>query len=105
MNKIPETIKSRCQYFNFENFSLEQIKQLLTDVAQKEKIAIDEIALNKIAMLANGAARDALSKLDQLASMTNKQITVQDVNEIFGLMNNDQIIDFINHILDADQPY
>jgi DNA polymerase-3 subunit gamma/tau len=102
MYKIPATIVSRCQYFQFNKFSPRQIKETINRAAGGENISISETALEEIVQLADGAARDALSMFEQLASLTNNNITEQDVNEVFGLVNNDKKIQLINYIISLD---
>jgi DNA polymerase-3 subunit gamma/tau len=102
MYKIPETIISRCQCFQFERFSIEQIKSVVENVCSKENIKISPDALTKVAYLADGAARDALSILEQLSMLTNNDITLEDVEKVFGLVDIDNKIKFINNLVNKD---
>lgn len=86
-HKFPVTIVSRCQRYNFLKLNNLELKEHLTLIAKKENITIDNEALNKLVMLSDGSLRDACSILDQLDSYTNSNITINDVNEVFGLVD------------------
>lgn len=98
-HKIPATIVSRCQRYDFSKISFELLVDLITDVSKKETIEIDKESINTIALLANGAARDALSILDQLANYTNNHITVSLINEMFGLLDINTKANYINAVM------
>lgn len=102
VNKIPLTITSRCQFLQFQRFSNEELRQTLNNVISKEKIKIDENAILKIIQLANGAARDSLTILDQLISLTNNNITYDDVIKTFGLIDDNKKFILINFLLSSD---
>ena len=85
-HKIPATIMSRCQCFDFTRISLFDISSRLADVAAAENIALDEAACNLIALLADGALRNALSILDQCA-ISGGDVTVKTVETVAGLAN------------------
>lgn len=97
-HKIPTTILSRSQYFEFSRINAKQISDLLTKVAKHEKINISQKVINSIISLSEGSARDALSILEQLSLFTNNDITEEDVYEIFGLLNINEKINFISLI-------
>lgn len=87
-HKIPATIRSRCQIFNFRRLTGEEIAERLHDVAANDGITLEPEALQLLARRANGAMRDALSMLDQIYSYKGKQvINKQDVLEILGLVD------------------
>ncbi|WP_036459386.1 DNA polymerase III subunit gamma/tau [[Mycoplasma] imitans] len=86
-HKIPLTVVSRCQSFNFKKLDKNDIVDVLKNVIDQERIKIEEDAIIKIAGLASGSARDSLSILQQLAYEKNKKITVEKINETFGLIN------------------
>ncbi len=96
IQKVPITILSRCQRFNFEKISDEIIKQNIMNISKNEKIKITEEAASDIALLADGGMRDALSILDQL-SKENEEITTKTIEETFGVINTN----IINNIFDA----
>ncbi|UVD81767.1 DNA polymerase III subunit gamma/tau [Mycoplasma iguanae] len=98
--KIPLTVLSRLQRFNFKKIEKKSIKEKLTEILTKENIACETQALNKIVKLAQGSLRDAISMLDQLATFTNNNITEQALFEIFGISALDnllQILDLANN--------
>ncbi len=82
--KIPNTILSRCQKFEFKKISSQKIKQKIKEIVEKEKINIEEEAINEISRLADGGMRDALSILDQVIAYSDEKITVASVHEING---------------------
>lgn len=83
--KIPETILSRCQRFDFKAISSTGIFNRLKQISEEEKIAVSDEALREITTLAEGGMRDALSLLDQVISYVgNKSIEANDVFEVSG---------------------
>lgn len=100
VNKIPMTIISRCQRFDFYQLNLDTLIQLITDVCNKENILIANDAKIKIAQLSDGSARDCLSILDQINNYSNGEITIDHINEVFGLLSLDFKLNFVNDIFD-----
>jgi DNA polymerase-3 subunit gamma/tau len=84
IHKVPQTIISRCQRFDFSRLSLEFIIQKLSLVAKSEKIKIEKEALEMIAIASEGGMRDAESLLSQVISLEDKNITPKEVQEILG---------------------
>lgn len=84
-HKVLDTITSRCQRFEFRPISEELIAERLKMIADEEGIKVEETALFSIARLANGGMRDAQSILDQMISFCGKDITTQNVLEVYGL--------------------
>ena len=101
-NKIPPTIVSRSERFDFNKISDIELKQLLLKVAEQERIKIHSNALDNIVSLADGAARDALSILEQMRSFSSNDIKENDLNEMFGLVSLDDKIKFIELLLAND---
>ena len=97
--KVPETIISRCQCFSFKRISDDIIKQRLDYVCEQENIDIDDIVLKKIAILSDGGLRDALGSLDKLLSYSNKKITIDDFNEVNGVISDEELDIFIHNIM------
>lgn len=91
--KIPATILSRCQRFDFKPLSVSVIIERLKEVVNNENINITEEAIKTIAENAEGGMRDALSILDQAISFSNTTIDVDDVNAITGAVSIDKIIE------------
>src|SRR3989344_5540172 len=87
IHKIPETIISRCQRFDFTRLTLENIIKNLSEIAENEKVKIDKNSLEMIAIAAEGGMRDALSLLAQIIALEDKNITSKEVEEILGTTN------------------
>ncbi len=83
-NKIPATITSRCQRYDFRRGTLSEISQRLTSIAQAEGLSIEKRALEYIARLATGSFRDATSLLDQLTAYGAETITLAQVQRLLG---------------------
>ena len=84
IHKVPQTILSRCQRFDFARLPIHNIIEKLTLIAKSEKVKIDKESLEMIAIAAEGGMRDAESLLDQVISLEDKNITLKDVEEILG---------------------
>lgn len=98
VSKIPMTIMSRCQRFDFYQLKLDALIELISNVCNKEGILIANEAKIKIAQLSDGSARDCLSILHQISNYSNGEITIQHVNGVFGLLSTDSKIEIINNI-------
>ena len=86
-HKIPATIVSRCQRFDFRRVGVDQLMVLLRNIIDAEGIVCSEEALNAIARAADGGIRDAQSILEQLMSFCDKEIRFQDVFDVLGLVD------------------
>ncbi len=86
-HKLPPTIISRCQRYNFLKLNNEELKKYLLEIAKKEEIKISDSALIKISELSDGSLRDACSLLDQLDTYTNSNIEIKDIYDVFGLLD------------------
>ncbi len=84
IHKVPETIISRCQRFDFSRLPLADIIKKMTLIAEKEKVKIEKEALELIAISAEGGMRDAESLLGQIIAMEDKNITTKEVEELLG---------------------
>lgn len=82
--KLPETIISRTQHFNFRPVLPEQVTQHLRFIADQEKLTISDDALAAIARAGRGSVRDSISLLDQVASLGGTDITAEHVSELLG---------------------
>lgn len=100
--KLLPTIISRCQRFDFSKVKKSQISRHLLSIAQKENILLEEDAAQMIAVLSDGGMRDALSIMDQCASYTGDQITLEAIDQIYGLATTREKIDLIENILNND---
>ena len=99
--KVPETIISRCQSFEFERLGITDIVNKLSYISNSEKINVDKKVLELIAQYSDGGLRDAINMLDKLAS-AGKKIKVEDFYEIKGLVNNDDILDITSDIIQSN---
>lgn len=90
-HKVPATIQSRCQRFDFRRITVEEIEARLAYVAQEMKIPCEKEALRLIARQADGGMRDALSLLDQCASLDGDTLTAACVEENLGLIGHEPI--------------
>ena len=103
INKIPLTVLSRCQKFDFKKITKENIIDRLTYIIKEENIKnISDDILNLIAELSDGGLRDAINLLDQVNSLNKDIITQTDVLNLVGAINNDNIISFLNKIVDCN---
>ncbi len=94
-HKIPLTISSRCQKFQFSKVSDEQIVSRLKKIVDNENVQITDDALYEIARLSDGGMRDAINFLDQLISFKDTNITIDDVYQVNGSVSYDEIFNFI----------
>ena len=85
--KIPITVVSRCQKFQFLKFSYDDIVSRLSFIAKKEAILVDDNVLYEIARLSDGGMRDAINLLDQLSSFSNEKLCVDDLYKIAGVVS------------------
>lgn len=102
-HRIPATIHSRCQRFDFRRVTVDEIAEHLALVAEKSGINADEEALRLIAIQAEGGMRDALSLLDQCGVMA-KQVTVQTVREVLGIVGREALRELVLGIGRQDVP-
>ena len=82
IQKVPATIQSRCQRFTFRNIGPDAIADRLKSIVKEEDATAEETVLRRIARLANGSMRDALSILDQLLSVSPQELTAKVLDEI-----------------------
>ena len=101
-HKIPNTILSRCQWFNFRRISLEDIMNKLKMIIKDEKLEIDDQTLSVIAQSSTGSMRDAESILDQIIAYCGKEITLQNVREVLGIIEEDVFFNFVDTIIKND---
>lgn len=101
-HKIPKTILSRCQRFDYKKVSNNKIVERLKFIAESEKIKITDDALYEIARLSDGGMRDSISLLDQALAYSDDQITINDIHDINGTLLPEEIDDFIFKILNKD---
>ncbi len=90
-NKVPPTIRSRCQKFEFHRGSLSDLVTRLNYVAEQEKLSIEPAAINAIARMADGGYRDALTLLEQAMLTTEDTITLAHIYDQLGLVSEEMV--------------
>ncbi|HSN66262.1 MAG TPA: DNA polymerase III subunit gamma/tau, partial [Fusibacter sp.] len=103
LHKIPATILSRCQRFDFKRVSYDQILTRLIHICTKLEITYDVEALKLIIQKSDGAVRDTLSSLDQCLSVSEHKLTIADVVDILGVVEKTQILTLVQ-FLETVQP-
>ena len=101
-NKVLPTIISRCQRFDFNKVSVNDIKYRLSVVCKNEGIEIDQDGLTLIAQLADGGMRDALSILDQCVAYCTSHIDVNDIRKIYGVITSEDIGQLFDSVYKKD---
>jgi DNA polymerase-3 subunit gamma/tau len=101
-HKVPLTIKSRCQQFNFRLLSVDEISGRLLELAGKENLSIEPMAVELIARQGAGSLRDAESLLDQLVTIPGDTITLERAQQVLGTAANEAVINLTNAWLNAD---
>ena len=96
--KLPQTILSRCQRFDFKRITTEDIIKNLNNICNEIDFKAEESALKLIARNSDGAMRDALSLLDQCVSFREGVLSYEDVLDILGIANNDLIFSLVDNI-------
>jgi DNA polymerase-3 subunit gamma/tau len=104
LDKIPETVLSRSQVYEFRTISTKAIAAQLRIIVDKEGITVGEDSLQLIARDAEGSMRDGQSKLDQVIAFTGQTITADDVATVLGLVGRDLLLDTIQAVSDQDAP-
>src|SRR4051812_31826367 len=95
-HKIPATILSRCQRFDYRRVTLSQIQTRLAEISQAEGIQVEPGALPLISRAAEGSMRDALSLLDQVIAFSGSQISIQNVRESIGLVEGQTLVGILS---------
>src|SRR5436190_1432969 len=102
LDKIPETVLSRSQVYEFRTISSRTIAEQLRRIVDAEGIAVGDDSLLLIARDAEGSMRDAQSKLDQVIAFTGKTITADDVATVLGLVGRDLLLDAVEAVAGED---
>jgi DNA polymerase-3 subunit gamma/tau len=114
-HKVPSTILSRCQRFDFRKATVDELVSLLRNIAKREKVKVDEEALFAIARRAEGSIRDSETILDQMSSFRPEGIALADVEQLLGIVPTEvfyqfadlvrrqdpaQLVSFVNQVFD-----
>jgi DNA polymerase-3 subunit gamma/tau len=102
LQKVIPTVRSRCQTFSFARPRFEDLVKVLRRVADGEGFDVPEAALSQIARAAKGSFRDAVSMLDQLASATGGELTVQAVLQLLGAVDEEALFQLCDLVIDHD---
>jgi DNA polymerase-3 subunit gamma/tau len=102
VHKVPATVVSRCQRFDFKRIPLRQIVQRLHYIAEQEQLHLDLHAAELIARAASGSLRDALSLLDQAIAYCGTDITLEQVQRMLGVADPRAVYHLVSHIADLD---
>lgn len=105
LHKVPATILSRAQLFDFKKAKIDEIVGLLNEIAKREQIQIEPEAVQLVARLAYGAYRDALTLLDQVSSVRSdsKSITLAETQLVLGQATEQSVWDFVQALLAKDR--
>ncbi|WP_294389385.1 DNA polymerase III subunit gamma/tau [uncultured Clostridium sp.] len=97
--KLPITILSRCQRFDFKRINNSEITARLRKIVKEQNVLADERSLNLIARVSDGAMRDSLSILDQAISMGNGNVDYNTVVSMLGLVTNEHLFNLVNSVI------
>ena len=100
--KLPITIISRCQRFDFKKIPTNEIFNRLKYISEKENILIDDEALTEISKMCDGAMRDAISTLEQVSSYSDKKVTIDDIYILKGTISIDVLLDLSKSYINRD---
>jgi DNA polymerase-3 subunit gamma/tau len=102
IHKVPDTIISRCQRFDFNRISINDIKESIISILAKEKIESDTESIEAIAAKSEGSMRDALSMLDQVIAFSDNKINFKDLEKILGLISSEVYFRLTDSIKDKN---
>jgi DNA polymerase III subunit gamma/tau len=101
--KIPSTIHSRCQRYDFRRVGADKIAAHLANICKAEGVAFDKSALSVIARKADGSVRDSLSLLDQACSFCGENLSEKEVRAVLGLVGTDTYRELMKNIKEKNQ--
>ena len=101
-HKIPATILSRCQRFDFKRVTVKDMSSRMKEICEDVNVEVDDRALNLIARNSQGALRDALSILDQCMSFSEDNIEYKDVVDLLGTVNVEQLFEMAEYVIKED---
>lgn len=102
IRKVPVTVLSRCQRFDLQRLSIEDLLKLFNKIIAAEDLKADDEALHMIATAADGSARDGLSLLDQAISLGGGKVRIDIVKEMLGMADRGQTFELFNQMVGGD---
>ncbi len=102
VQKVPATILSRCQRFDFRRMPTDTIAKVLKEICTKEKIKIDEEALFAVAKAADGSMRDGQSILDQIVASSGEKISRKDVVHSLGMLEEETLVELMDALAEKN---
>jgi len=102
-NKVPDTILSRCQRFDFGTISVTNIALRLKQLAEAEGFEVEDAALDLVARRAAGSMRDSQSLFDQLLAFGSRTVTSADVHRLFGTASDDRVVEIVRRLIARDR--
>jgi DNA polymerase-3 subunit gamma/tau len=101
-HKIPLTVASRCQRFDFRRIDTGAIAERLAMIVQEEGVKVDPPSLALLARLARGSMRDGITLLDQLISQSGEELTIAKTHELLGLADPDTLVRLLGYVVEGD---
>ena len=101
-HKIPLTVASRCQRFDFRRIETGAIAARLAMIVEQEAVKVDPESLALLARLARGSMRDGITLLDQLISQAGEELTVQKTHELLGLADPEALVRLLGYVVEGD---
>lgn len=102
VHKIPATILSRCQRYDFRRISVKRITEALREIATLEQIEVNDAALQLLAKEASGSMRDAQSLFDQAIAFAGKQVTLEHLKSMLGFLDRQLFFQYLQALADRD---
>jgi DNA polymerase-3 subunit gamma/tau len=102
-NKVPDTILSRCQRFDFGTIATDSIAGRLKEIADREGIDVSEGAIDLVARRAAGSMRDSQSMFDQLLAFGGERITEEDVHRLLGTAPDERLFQLVDAVIGGDR--
>ena len=101
--KLPETILSRCQRFDFGTIETHRIRERLSEIARAEGVEVDPAAIDLVARRANGSMRDSQSLFDQLLAFGGPKVGTADVHRLLGTAPDSRLVDMVRALATRDK--
>ena len=102
MNKIPLTVLSRCQRFDFTRLSVDDISSRLKFILNSENKSLSDDVINYISTVSDGGLRDAINLLDQVLSLENDNVTIDDIDDLNGNISKCIVNNLLNCLINSD---